>query len=447
MKNQYDSIFDSIDKIEFENCYLNSSLKDVMFKYNICENTVNNWARKLLIPRKKIQWKDIEYKLNNYQKSILYGSLLGDGCLLKVKNEEIKYEKLTCNSRFSERHCIAQHDWLVWKQKQIEPIPSLLYSGESSSRIMLSNNVIVSDNSRMLKFSDLKTVQHPIFTEMEYIWYKRDRDGKYVYNYNNGSPRRIKIVPLDLKIDPLMLSVWYLDDGTNSCEKKYCNIFSLGYSKEEVDYLLSIIKNIGFTHSNIYKNKNKEQYYIHIKSRSYLDFINYVTVSIPDIPECMKYKIDLTYYKISWRCFVNYHKRSKLHDDLLDKIMIDIKNNLSKIKISQKYNISKYFVSKLIKGKIPDKTSLVENVSYGNKCGTKGVTFDKVKQKYCVAVTLRKNHGDKRNKTISLGSYSEKELACIIANKSYEMRDNGIIDASIYKEMALMYVANKDLYI
>jgi hypothetical protein len=80
--------------------------------------------------------KQNEIVFTERQKSILLGSMLGDGTLDKVHGR-VK------TSRFSEVHGIAQCDWLKWKQKQLEPLPSLYKEGTATARKNLGNGVIV----------------------------------------------------------------------------------------------------------------------------------------------------------------------------------------------------------------------------------------------------------------------------------------------------------------
>ena len=50
--------------------------------------------------------------MNNEVKQVLFGSLMGDGCLPK--------ESKGVNIRFSEKHSFKQKDYLLWKKNIFE---------------------------------------------------------------------------------------------------------------------------------------------------------------------------------------------------------------------------------------------------------------------------------------------------------------------------------------
>jgi len=223
------------------------------------------------------------------QKSILIGSMLGDGTLEKHTNTK------RSNSRFREVHGIEQLEWLKWKAKALESIYTNLRCGESVARKNLGNGVVVNDYTRKYKNCILDTSRDSYFTALEKEWYQRDEFGNYVYKKHGKRWKRIKVLPQNLILDKLALSIWYLDDGSTYSHGNGCAIFTLDFSFEEVNRLVEILKSFGFADCKVIKyHKEKEQYYIHIGTESYLDFVNMVKEQILDIPECVIHKVDST---------------------------------------------------------------------------------------------------------------------------------------------------------
>lgn len=65
-----------------------------------------------------------------------------------------------------------------------------------------------------------------------------------------------------------------------------------------------------------------------------MDFIHMVRTYLPDMPACMKYKVDIIGYKPSWDKTTGYHPKSKLTDELVAKIFEDAKNKVPQRKIA-----------------------------------------------------------------------------------------------------------------
>ena len=87
------------------------SLSDIAAMYSKSAMTVRSWLinNKISIrPSTQDIYKEMKAtSFTQVQKSLLIGSLLGDGSINKGKD--------CINARFFERHGEAQHDYLVWK--------------------------------------------------------------------------------------------------------------------------------------------------------------------------------------------------------------------------------------------------------------------------------------------------------------------------------------------
>lgn len=420
-----------VDADQFRMDYKDLSIQEVADKYGVSGGTVNTWARKLDIPRKNGQWRDVEFTFNDRQMSVIAGSMLGDGTLHKVQNP-------SRNSRFDEIHGISQYDWLVWKQKALEPLPSLLKEGESEARKNLGGGVIVTDTTRTYKNCNLRTIACPYFTDLEKVWYKRDEDGEYIYKTVGKKKHRIKVVPPDLKLDPLTLAVWYMDDGSNGIPvgRKQCNLACLSFTEEEVARLLDEIRRMGFGDAEMYEYKNHKQFCINIRSKSILDFLDLIKQTVPDLPDCMKYKVDTSEWKVSWKDSPDYHPQSVLNDELVEKIMGDARQKVKQREIAKKYDIDYKLVNSLLRGRLRYKSDF-NKVNYASTTGVEGVTFNEERNRYVSQIML--HHPDGRPYNLCLGYYQDKETAVKAANESRQMRNEGITDPLEYKKMRKKY--------
>jgi hypothetical protein len=121
--------------------------------------------------KKYVHWKTIKnYQFTDKQLELVIGSMLGDAMLEKVA---------TCQSRFVENHSYIQKGWLDYKGKILEPFSKSAKTIKSMGRKRQANKIVY-DFSKEYKGCKLRTMRHPIFTELEYKWYRRDKQGNYV---------------------------------------------------------------------------------------------------------------------------------------------------------------------------------------------------------------------------------------------------------------------------
>jgi len=131
-----------------------------------------------------------EKPLSQEAKDVIIGSMLGDGHITKW-------------GYFSEKHSPKQLEYLKWKAEFFPHITTDTSWSYYEGIDKRSGNLIKSHNFR--------TTTHSWLQEMEKLWYKTI-DGK-----------RTKIVPLEIIewINPLILAVWFMDDGNT--DWKYRN--------------------------------------------------------------------------------------------------------------------------------------------------------------------------------------------------------------------------------
>ncbi len=185
--------------------------------------------------------------LTQLQKSFVIGTLLGDGYIRRVKGRK--------NAFLEVNHSIIQKEYVECKYNILK---NLTRSGPKSRN----------GNGTRVAYRFF-TKQHLEFTKIMNLFYKDKK----------------KCIP-SLKLDPLMMAVWYMDDGSR-CGKEDVYLNTQQFSKEDQYKLLESLKEIGLEGT---LNKDKEYYRIRFKTSSIPKLFKIIQDYI--IPS-MKYKIGL----------------------------------------------------------------------------------------------------------------------------------------------------------
>ena len=161
--------------------------------------------------------------LSRDQKSILFGTILGDGYIQKTGAK---------NARLRLEHGSKQKEYLLWKVEQL----SILFQ---------------------VKPKDLERI-HPI-TKKKYSYCRHQSQStpylgklRKVF-YPDGKKR----IPNDLEkyLTPFMLAVWYMDDGYYYKRDKCSYLYLGNVSKEEANIVSSAIKEKFSIFSNVLNKK------------------------------------------------------------------------------------------------------------------------------------------------------------------------------------------------
>ena len=251
------------------------SLSDIAAIYSVSSMTVRHWLNRSDIPtRPSTQDVYKELKISEFshtQKSIIIGSVLGDGSITIGKDCK--------NARFTEKHSEKQKDYLLWKNNLLKPfVKSKIQITEPLKHIISGISCDVS------KSFCLTTISHPYLTNVRNIFY--NDLGK-------------KIVPENLysMMDGLVMTVWLCDDGCFTYDKS-SGIYRLDLHTESFTYkenvflcreILSKFFNMSFRINSRAYNSGKA-YYICLSGE--LNLINLVDKIKKFIPECMKYKFE-----------------------------------------------------------------------------------------------------------------------------------------------------------
>lgn len=210
-------------------------------------------------------WKQSNtIQINNHQKDILYGALLGDGCLIKHKNG--------VNAQFSYTSKSKQHvefvcnDFMEYSYK--EGVKKIDVYDKRTDKIYTRYTFrTITDKGLLSEYNK---------------WYK---DGK-------------KHIPKDLVLNPLICLIWYIGDGglLDSKRSQYIKLSTQCFDKIEQENIL--IQQLSQFNAKLTKaDKSKyddQQYFIYIPHKNVKMFLDY-------IGECpfddYRYKWNLKEYK------------------------------------------------------------------------------------------------------------------------------------------------------
>jgi len=185
--------------------------------------------------------------LTQLQKSFVIGTLLGDGYVRQVKGRKDAFLEVN--------HSITQKEYVEWKYKILK---NLTQSGPKSRN----------GNGKRVAYRFF-TKQHPEFTKIMDLFYKNKK----------------KCIP-NLKLDPMMLAVWFMDDGS-MCSKNDVYLNTQQFSKNDQYKLLNYLERLGLDAT---LNKDKKYFRIRFKKSSIPKLFKIIKQHI--IPS-MKYKIEL----------------------------------------------------------------------------------------------------------------------------------------------------------
>ena len=173
--------------------------------------------------------------LTQYQKSLIIGTILGDGYLRIIPGR---------NNAFLEvNHSFSQKQYVDWKFEKLQNICN------SGPRIRKGNGSRVAYR--------FYTKQYPELTEF----------------YNNFYKNGYKIVPDNLKLDAIALSVWFMDDGSN-CGGSNFYLNTQQFTKNDQESLIKKLSILG-----LQAKINKDKIYYRIR---------FLTSSIPRLKEILK---------------------------------------------------------------------------------------------------------------------------------------------------------------
>lgn len=178
-----------------------------------------------------------EFK-SEFQKQILLGTIIGDGCLFKGKNNK--------NFRINLAHSLKQEEYFKFKYEVLKELLNVEYK----------YNVIF-NKSREKEYNEIRfqSKTDGLFTELHNIWYKDDK----------------KIIPYEeiMKLNEVALAIKYFDDGSNS--KSGCYISMCDYDEESLNNFMKWLEIKFNIKSKVHRGNN-----LYIPSKYKIYFFNII---------------------------------------------------------------------------------------------------------------------------------------------------------------------------
>jgi hypothetical protein len=182
--------------------------------------------------------------LSEIQKQLILGCVLGDGYIRKKVNAHLQVT-----------HSIKQKEYVDWKYKMLDGLVN-------------SHPKIYKGNGNRVGYRFF-TKSLPQLTQI------------YHYFYKGG----VKIVPKGLKLTPLSLAVWYMDDGSRSRKASYFNCQQ--FDRISRNNMIKMLSSVGLKAT---LNKDKSYFRIYISSYSTPHLVSTIKQHI--IPS-MRYKLPI----------------------------------------------------------------------------------------------------------------------------------------------------------
>ena len=184
--------------------------------------------------------------LTQLQKSVIVGCILGDGYLRKMPGRKDAFLEVN--------HSIKAKEYVDWKYSVLKDVC------ESPPKVRK-----IDEKRTAYRFF---TKEHPELTELYEKFYQNDK----------------KIIPKGFELDPLMLAVWFMDDGSKTKKGDvYLNCQQFDFKSQR--RLLHALRLLGI---RARMNKDKRYYRIRIYKESIPRLLELIK---PYLVSSMKYKI------------------------------------------------------------------------------------------------------------------------------------------------------------
>lgn len=171
---------------------------------------------------------------------VIIGCLIGDGSLVKSGKEY----------RLHVNHTVRHEDYVNWKYQLLQ-------------RMCLSSPMYIPITSSIR----LSTVGHSYLTKVRDQWYRHG----------------IKHIPNSFSLTPLMLAIWFMDDGCKHGKSVDFSVHS--FSDRSISKLRSSLRKFGIFTTVNFDGKGHR---IYVRRKSYDSFKELVK---PYVVTCMAYKL------------------------------------------------------------------------------------------------------------------------------------------------------------
>lgn len=211
-----------------------------------------------------------ETPMTKEQKSIVLGSVLGDGC--------IKLAPHSKNARLTIGHSITQLEYLRWKREKLIP-----FSREIKIDQKAKTKIIAGREVNSKDFYKFFTIAHPDIT----YFHKR---------YVVAGRKKIDSGIID-ELDLISLAIWFADDGSVYVDKRNnvptCSLATNSFNYNEQLILVEALRKFfsGTIKIDVQGNSGRDDLYIRMyrtaEIKTFLGLISAI------LPECIHYKLHL----------------------------------------------------------------------------------------------------------------------------------------------------------
>lgn len=207
---------------------------------------------------------------SKFQKSILIGSILGDGHLEKRPNLK--------NALFREEHAMGQVEWLKWKYNNLKPFTtSNMWDRSRGDKSSMPDGKGGKKVYNIQAVCSMSTGVHPYLTELHSLF------------YNN----RVKVIPHDFMTEFFNIEafwVWVGDDGYYNTNRDYIVLCTESFLYEDILFLKYLIESMGILNVSVVKHSRvNKSYRIYISNIS--NNIEICIKGLNILPKCMHHKV------------------------------------------------------------------------------------------------------------------------------------------------------------
>lgn len=211
---------------------------------------VRSWRRRFGIETLNRTERSEVTPIEGRLRSLLVGSMLGDGRISRTENA----------SRYQENHSDSQREYIEWKAKEWGPWVS---AGVKP--------VTWKQSDGDFKGWRFHTVSHQILNDWHALF------------YSEGGPKQLDPKVVDL-VDSLALAVWYMDDGSAA----WWPIITFGMSPSSREIAFQLLEKFSLQPRWSHCNGNTGQLIFEGEDQAHL----FISLVKPHLPECMGYKLD-----------------------------------------------------------------------------------------------------------------------------------------------------------
>lgn len=249
-------------------------------------------------------------------RSILEGSLLGDGTIRRTKRVR--------KSRTYFDYCFIKNQ----AQKDCKGYDKKTYLEFHAQHLLQFHPSIgtVKKKDGQDQY-ELRTKKNDFFKQMESEWYEN----------------RIKRLPRQLKLTPLAVCIWFMDDGSNYPTRRQAEFHTQSFTLTDNERLVELLGDLGVP-SKIQEFRGK--YHIYVGPNGYLPLIDLIKPFCKW--NCFKHKHDLSEYSPQTYARGELNGHSKFTESDAKWIILSSDTNQQ---LASKYKVHPCTISRIRNGK------------------------------------------------------------------------------------------------